>query len=118
MKQLTVIPDHCRFEDVFTVKREIDPTLRATLDSYLDKFAKPTENGECLKCGTVQGEIMGAFIYGLAHGEGYCSVCKWPARANHYFKDAAGKDIGSMRVIMQYHPDFVSEPKESDHARD
>ena len=98
-----------RFDDV--LKGGCDEKTRSVIEEYLSHFAKPDDEGHCLKCGTVQGGLMaailGGFTYGLVHGEGYCSKCHWPARANHYFKDADGKEIGYMTVILQYHPDFV-----------
>ena len=74
------------------------------INKYLSIFALPDKDGKCLKCGTVQdglmAQLMGGFVYGFAHGEGGCSKCKWPARANHY-------DVGlfkSFVAILQYHP--------------
>jgi hypothetical protein len=103
----------CTFEDV--LKGELDADMRRIFDDYFASFAKPTDDGSCIKCGLVQGglmaAIMGGFEYGLAHGEGRCSKCGWPGRANHYFKDKDGKELGSLRIILQYHPDLVAEPK-------
>lgn len=95
----------------FTAKGEDTTELRAAIEAYLKPFAKPNDEGKCLSCGTVQlmAALLGGFTYGLVHGEGYCSKCKWPGRANHYFKDKNGEDIGSMRMILQYHPDVVTE---------
>jgi hypothetical protein len=103
--------EHCTFEDL--LKGDCPVEIRQAITDYLAAFAKPTEDGKCLKCGTVQGGLMaaliGGFQYGLVHGEGRCTKCDWPGRANHYFKDATGKEIGSLRVILQYHPDLVTE---------
>jgi hypothetical protein len=80
----------------------------ATLDAYFRIFAKP-DDGKCLNCGLVQGgliaALLGGFRWGLAHGEGFCSRCKYPARACHY-------DIGPVKrfnAILQYHPDELKE---------
>ena len=95
------------------LKGECDEDTRKIFEEYFSHFALPTVEGKCLKCGTVQGGLMaallGGFTYGLVHGEGRCSKCNWPGRANHYFKDKDGKEIGSLRMILQYHPDFVNE---------
>jgi hypothetical protein len=103
--------EHCRFEDL--LKGDCDAETRQLIENYLEPFAKPADEGKCLKCGTVQGGLMaailGGFTYGLQHGEGRCSKCHWPARANHYLKDKDGKGFGSMRIILQYHPDYVKE---------
>jgi hypothetical protein len=96
------------------LKGECDDETKKLFDEYFSHFVVPEEEGKCLKCGTVQGGLMaallGGFTYDLQHGEGHCSKCHWPARANHYFKDKDGKAIGSMRMILQYHPDFVTKP--------
>lgn len=106
--------DHCKFESL--LKGDCDEDLRKSISDYLSVFAEPNDDGKCLKCGTVQGGLMsvilGGFVYGLQHGEGRCSKCGWPGRANHYFKDKDGKDIGSINIILQYHPDVVTEPKD------
>jgi hypothetical protein len=101
---------HCTFEDLF--KGECDPDSRRIIEDYLRGFAQPNDEGKCIKCGKVQGGLMslllGGFEYGLVHGEGRCSGCGWPARANHYIKDAEGKTIMRFRIILQYHPDSVT----------
>lgn len=87
--------------------------LIAALDDYLSIFAKPANN-KCLKCGThlsgVLGALTGGFRWGLATGEGTCG-CGWPGRGMHYPKDADGKEIfeGPLELILQYHPDGVTE---------
>lgn len=46
------------------------------------------------------------FTYGIVHGECFCRVCGWPARANHY--DIGGKGdaaiIRAMTLTLLYHP--------------
>lgn len=99
------------------------------LDTYFACFAQPPftigEDGKndigdhpCLKCGKpLAGGLMnlvkgGGFTWGLVHGEGHCAACHWPARCYHFIKDADGKDLLTIRnVILQYHPDFVTEKK-------
>lgn len=95
----------------------------AALDEYFAPFAAIPFEGEgenrqvgkieCVKCGTIQnpglmGLIVGGFEWGLAHGEGRCSKCGWPARAHHWVKDASGETFLTLRgFVVQYHPDFV-----------
>jgi len=99
--------------------------LRETLEGYVKAFAKPVrrEAGNdlvgqhlCLKCGeSLDGFLIGTFEWGLAHGEGHCSKCGWPARAYHFIKHN-GEDLftGPLRRILQYHPDVVeAAPKPS-----
>lgn len=101
------------------------------LDKYFDAFAQPstlkktdgkTDFGEipCLKCNEpLAGGLAtfllggkGGFTWGLAHGEGHCRNCHWPARAHHFIKDSEGVDFATLRnVILQYHPDVVVKAK-------
>jgi len=110
--------EHCSFDKLFHTKdgSPPDPNVQAAIDKYLAPFAVPAEEGKCLRCGSIQGGLMGAilggFTYGIQHGEGWCSNCNWPARANHYIKDASGKTILTLRAILQYHPDVVVQKQE------
>jgi hypothetical protein len=111
-------------------KAETPPDIIAALDKYFEPFAqgpftvKPDGKRDfgkqpCLKCdaplsGGLAEALLGegGFEWGLAHGEGHCRKCRWPARAYHFIKDADGKDLMSIRgFIIQYHPDFVSKKK-------
>lgn len=77
------------------------------LDNYFQMFVAP---GPCIRCGAKQGgdsidQVLGVckFTWGIVHGEGYCSVCMWPARALHY-------KIGPilrLEMILQVHPTRV-----------
>lgn len=89
------------------------------LDEYFRHFVSC--KNECVKCGAQQGakDMVGAFLgqarftWGLANGEGFCGACKYPARAYH-------RDVGPIKflnLILQYHPDELSEasrPKAAD----
>jgi len=90
---------------------EIAATLEA-LDKYLGAFAQPTEDMKCLKCGTVQtgfaAQMLGSgFQWGLRNGEGACATCGWPARGFHNIPD-----VGTLNMVLQYHPDFVPEDQD------
>lgn len=99
--------------------------LMAVLDDYLNAFTG-TPNGDCICCGKPQGatdildEFLNAqFTWGLAHGEGFCRNCGYPARAIHYIgqKDEHGEYPLVLRnAILQYHPDGLSfdVPKEKE----
>lgn len=108
------------WRDIFTVKGELDPAEVHALEAYFSRFLHPAKApakaGACVRCGEVQGGSLidalfsgGArFTWGLAHGEGFCEVCKYPGRALHY-------DVGpikALRIILQYHPDDLSERKD------
>lgn len=107
-----------------TLKGEGSPEGRAIIediDKYLAVFAKPIERGgspegfvlgkhACLKCGSALDGMLGSFQWGLAHGEGTCSKCGWPARMYHWIKDREGKELFTSRIslILQYHPDQIA----------
>lgn len=106
-------------------------SIIAALDKYFDAFAQPDikivdgkkQLGDlpCLKCdeplaGGLTSFLLGkgGFTWGLAHGEGHCKGCGWPARAHHFIKDAEGEDVATIRnVILQYHPAYVKVRKKA-----
>lgn len=82
---------------------------------YFRQFVR-SANG-CIKCGAQQGgNMLDAFIgkahftWGLANGEGFCSNCKYPARAYH----RKVGPIDFLNLILQYHPDELSDKSPSD----
>lgn len=119
---------HMDWRTVMSAKPDTpDATIKA-LDDYFFSFAQiPIEKADdgktiiakqpCLKCseplsggGLAESFFgKGGFEWGLAHGEGHCRGCGWPARAYHFIKDADGNDVMTIRnIVLQYHPDFVS----------
>lgn len=121
------IVDHMDWRTIFDAKEGFPDDERATLDKYFDAFAQPKiteENGKrslggspCIKCekplvGLTTFLLGGGFTWGIAHGEGHCSNCRWPARAHHFIKNDAGDEVLTLRNFpLQYHPDFVEERK-------
>jgi hypothetical protein len=118
---------------LFKPTKDMPAEQTAALDKYFECFAQPpfevaadgkNEIGDCpcLKCGKpllglTSFILGGGFTWGLAHGEGFCAECRWPARAYHFIKDAEGKDLITIRnVILQYHPDFVETRTKNDAA--
>lgn len=90
------------------------------LDAYFSAFAQPirrdgddTKEMLCIECdkpltGLLSAFLGGGFTWGLAHGEGHCAACHWPARGHHFIKHADGSDLMTVRNLpLQYHPDFV-----------
>lgn len=83
--------------------------LLAQLAEYLSQFCEPSN--ECVCCGstlsgsdTVTAFLRGAtFEWGIAHGEGHCRACHYPARAYHRVND----DL-RFTMILQYHPSELS----------
>lgn len=108
---------HATFADVFKVVEgeTADPAVVAELDKYLGHFAP---GNDCLGCGKpLAGDILrqfaglATFTWGLAHGEGHCRECGYPARAFH-------RNVGPVeffKAVLQYHPDELKE-RESEAA--
>lgn len=105
---------HCKWEDFLTAKGEgLAPEEKKALDEYLYAFLPPAKESACINCEVKQGGWAAAitgqgFTYGLAHGEGFCGTCGYPARANHY-------DFGpieSVMYVLQYHPDGLGAKSE------
>ncbi len=69
---------------------------------YVAPFAEPIPGGKCLSCGR-----EATFTWGLAHGEGHCYECGWPARLYHFIKAENGTERRVVR-LLQYHPDGIS----------
>lgn len=108
------------WHDIFEVKEGMPSDLVDALDTYFAPFAAParTDDGKntalCIECkkpltGLSSFFFGGGFKWGLAHGEGNCAGCGWPARGHHYIKDKDGADLLTLRDFpIQYHPDFVA----------
>lgn len=78
------------------------------MNKYLEDFLPPNEKLECINCGEVLVGYFGAFEWGLAHGEGHCKNCSYPARGYHYTKNIDSKRKGRLELILQYHPSVLS----------
>lgn len=86
--------------------------MEATITNQVKCFVPPQK--ECLGCGSIlagsdiaEAYLRATFTYGLAHGEGHCGKCGYPARANHYPpKDGSGLTFAR---VLQYHPDELEE---------
>lgn len=86
---------------------ETDQVL-AQWDAYFAGFAKLTD-AKCLCCGTslrcaLGLGFFGGFEWGLAHGEGHCSYCRYPMRGHHRVDD-----LGTIHnLFLPYHPSALS----------
>ena len=123
--------EQLNWRDLIAAADETPEETLAALDAYFEPFAAlpgavgddgrfKIEDGQpCLNCGEkLMGDLTdqlfgkGGFEWGIAHGEGHCSNCRWPARLYHFIKDADGNDLMTLRsVCLQYHPDFVEKRK-------
>lgn len=101
--------DHLRATDMLSAGDAGDPEMQAKLmaiaEEYFKKFVRWREGkkGKCINCNyQLTGQLFGgAFEWGLAHGEGHCGVCGYPARAIHRIEG-----VGTLsNYVLQYHPD-------------
>lgn len=82
----------------------------ALWDDYLSRFAKLTD-GTCLCCGKslrchLGMGLFGGFEWGLVHGEGHCTYCRYPMRGHHRVDG-----LGTIRnLFLPYHPRSLSFP--------
>ena len=72
-----------------------------------EAFLYPCHGWRCIGCDRkLAGDIFAAFEWGLAHGEGRCGSCGWPARAIHTVTTADGVEH-RVSMVLQYHPDAL-----------
>ena len=102
---------HFDWRTAFKAKDGLPEADTLALDEYFAPFAAiPEGTGcPCIKCGAPLGGFLGMFEWGIVHGEGRCSRCKWPARAYHF---NAGP-IERLELILQYHPSVVIQEVEA-----
>lgn len=84
----------------------VSPEFETKFKEYMSHFVAPHEM-KCVKCGTTLGGLFGSFRWGIAHGQGECSRCGWPAIAYHFLEDETGKEH-RFELLLQLHPDDVS----------
>lgn len=112
---------HCTIADIGieAVSEDAQP-LVDHINAQLHGFA--STGGKCPKCGARLGGLIGAFKWGLCHGEGICTggfngKCGWPCRALHRITNLEGEEIfdRALQHILPYHPEFVTQnPSTSD----
>lgn len=77
-------------------------------DDYFAGFAK-LSNATCLCCGQrltcgLDMGLFGGFAWGLAHGEGHCTYCRYPMRGHHQVDG-----LGTIRnLFLAYHPSTLA----------
>jgi hypothetical protein len=118
--------ERLNWRTLIEAKPETSAETIAALDDYFQHFVQvPIDEKDgkreikpqnCIKCDEPLTGFMavlvgkGGFTWGLAHGEGHCAHCRWPARGHHFIKDKDGKEIVTLRnFILQVHPDFVTD---------
>jgi hypothetical protein len=108
----------CTWQSLFSPNEGATPPpeLLEDIDAYLEPFAAPIlidGKNMCPHCGhPFNGSLAdtllgrGGFEWGLAHGEGHCGCCRWPARLYHFIKDRHGAELMTFRhLVLAYLPD-------------
>lgn len=114
---------NCDWRTFIRASDDATQELRDELTEYFRHFVQPPiveEDGKksigdqtCVGCGEPLTGFIGAllgkggFTWGIAHGEGHCRKCGWPARGHHFIN----AEITLRNFILQYHPDFVERKK-------
>lgn len=86
----------------------------ARWDAYFSQFAELTD-ARCLCCGGQLGcrigmGVFGGFEWGLTHGEGHCTYCRYPMRGHHRVDG-----LGTIRnLFLPYHPSALSFPSKEE----
>lgn len=109
MQKIETVIAHCQVADILTIKAGAEGhQVIADLTEYLKPFAAPIypdgvppaeddfaglRGPQCLKCKKPLSGLLGTFQWGIAHGEGRCANCGWPARAYHYIKLSDGTEL-------------------------
>ena len=106
MSAVTTKPKHCDLASIgYSVEGDDADRIEAVFNLYLIDFIAPCD---CILCGKQLGGLMGTFTWGLVHGEGFCGNCKWPARGKHIIADTDGSELGTLNMILQYHPKLIT----------
>lgn len=103
-----------RATDIAEITSASDPedgaSMMAALEEYVSHFVELGPRDPALKarlcicCGAMLAGLLGSFCWGLAHGEGACGRCGYPARAIHHIEG-----VGILHTfVLQYHPDELS----------
>lgn len=111
-------------EDATQSDRDLAASTWKALRKYFRIFADvPIEDNSniisggsrCLGCDSILGGFLGTFRYGIAYGEGACSKCGYPCRAQHHIQDEHGEDLMHIGpAVLQYHPDELTERGDDD----
>lgn len=81
------------------------PVLVEEAQPYFDHFLAVRK--DCVSCGLALTGWLGSFVWGLAHGEGYCSSCSYPCRALHVIQTPTTGTITLRNLVLQYHPNDI-----------
>lgn len=123
LAELRVTTAHADAKSIgYDFGEDATPEQIEDFQSYLAHFAAPRRDADgnlakghpCLACdeplitGLLGFLDKGGFEWGLAHGEGHCRNCRWPATLYHFVKDRHGKDLVIITtVLLQIHPDQI-----------
>jgi hypothetical protein len=93
--------------DMVSDANTLSEGARRRLGEYLNAFLAPVFDDEkthvkCPCCGSrvygggILDALLGTFEWGIVHGDGFCSRCKWPIRMYHF----VDLDNGEQRIVF------------------
>ena len=94
--------------EIADIKSDMPTETLEDFNAYLEPFTLPeksknpnfaTGENRC-SCGEMLDGLMGAFQWGIRHGDGFCSACGQPVRMYHTIKDRHGKVLAELRNVM------------------
>lgn len=115
---LTIEPKEGQSHEQMLAAENFKFQFLKAVDEYLKIFAEPVKTLDkkgnlmyyrCMNCDEPLGGLFGSFTWGIAHGEGFCSVCNYPARGVHYIEHEGVKM--TVKRILQYHPSQLKRKK-------
>lgn len=96
-----------KWGDILKSNEPLSAEDEKALADYFSAFTLLADNA-CPGCGkNLTGSLLevalgvATFTWGICHGEGFCSACRYPARALHY---KVGP-IERLELVLPYHPD-------------
>ena len=96
-----------KWGDILKSDEPLSAEDEKALSDYFSAFTL-LEGNACPGCGEkLTGSLLESFIgsatftWGICHGEGFCSKCRYPARGLHYNVGP----IEQLALVLPYHPD-------------
>lgn len=122
--------EHATLENTRCDASKLSEADKATLTEYLTGFLAPVIGETAVSCpccgahvygGGVIDALLSTFTWGLAHGDGFCSRCKWPIRMYHFVKLEAGEKRMTFPLAYRCYEDEAHaveiDPSEQKHER-
>ena len=98
--------------DITTAETPYAPGFTEHIVAHLSHYAAPKKDAEgnnrpgqpCVAC-----DATHSFTWGIAHGQGHCTRCGWPATLYHFIHDKDGNEVMAIRGLLLWaHPDDIT----------